>query len=78
MVNARVGRQVEDGAREPPVTLLEYLPIRRGSGGPQKPSSWLSEDVKGVFTVSTESSEIACVLHLKITNVVLTEAYPWV
>ena len=61
-----------------PVTLLEYLPIRRGSGGPQKPSSWLSEGVRAVFTVSTAPSEIACVLHLKITNLILTEAYTWV
>jgi hypothetical protein len=49
---------VEDEARDSPATLLEYLPIRMGSGGPQKPSSWLSEDVRDVFTVSTESSEI--------------------
>jgi hypothetical protein len=33
MVDARVGRKVEDEARESPVTLLEYLPIRRGNGG---------------------------------------------
>jgi hypothetical protein len=69
---------VKGEARESPVTLLEYSPIRRGNGSPQKPSSPLSEGVGAVFTISTESSEIACVVHLKITNVVLTEAYPWV
>jgi hypothetical protein len=60
---------VKDEAGESPVTLLEYFPIRRGSGGPQKPFSSLSEGVRDVFTVSTESSEMACVLHLKIPNV---------
>src|SRR5688572_13056479 len=44
----------------------------------QKPFSSLSEGLRGIFTVSTESSEITCLLHLKIPNVVLTEAYPWV
>jgi hypothetical protein len=29
MVDARVGRQVKDKGRQSPVTLLEYLPIRR-------------------------------------------------
>jgi hypothetical protein len=71
MVDARVGRQVKDRTCEPPLTLLEYPPIRRGSGGPHKPFSSLSEGVRAVFIVSTESSEIACVLHLKIPNVVL-------
>jgi hypothetical protein len=31
--------------------------IRRGSEGPQKPSSWLSEGVRGVFTIYTETGE---------------------
>jgi hypothetical protein len=43
MVDARVGRQVKDKGRPSPVTLLEYLPIRRGSGDPQEPFSSLSE-----------------------------------
>jgi hypothetical protein len=60
---------VKDEARESPVKFLEYLFTRRGSGGPQKPFSSLSEGVGGVLTVSTESSEIACILHLKIPNV---------
>jgi hypothetical protein len=47
------------------VTLLEYLPIRRGSGGPQKPFSWLSEGVRAVFTINTEAGEMTCVpLHI--------------
>jgi hypothetical protein len=49
------------------------VPIyQKGSGGPQKPFSWLSEGVKGAFTINTEVGEIACVLHLKIPNLVLT------
>ena len=30
---------------------------------------WLSEGVRGVFTINTEAGEIACVLHPKIPNV---------
>jgi hypothetical protein len=48
------------------VTLLEYLPIRRGSGGPQKPFSWLSEGVRAVFTINTETGEMTCIPHLPI------------
>jgi hypothetical protein len=51
------------------VTLLEYLPIRRGNGGSQKPFSSLSEGVRGAFTINTEIGEMARVLHLKIPNV---------
>jgi hypothetical protein len=51
------------------VRFLEYLHIRRGNGGPQKPFSWLSEGVTGVFTINTETGEIVCVLHLKVPNV---------
>jgi hypothetical protein len=58
--------------RIPSKRFLEYLTIRRGIGGPQKAFSSLSEGVRDVFTVSTESSEIACVVYLKITNSVLT------
>ena len=46
------------------MTLVEYLPIRRDSGGPQKPFSSLSEGLGEIFTVSTESSEKTCDLHL--------------
>jgi integrase len=48
-----------------------YKPLhiyQKGSGGPQKPFSRLSEGVRGVFTINTEAGEIACVLHLKIPN----------
>jgi hypothetical protein len=31
-----------------------------------------------MFTIYTETGETVCVLYLKITNVVLTEACPWV
>jgi len=48
------------------MTLLEYLPIRRGSGGPQKPFSSLSEGVRGVFTINTETGEESCVPNLHI------------
>jgi hypothetical protein len=53
-------------ARESPVRVLGYLSIRRGSVGPQKPFSWLSEGVKGVFTINTEIGEKTCALHLHI------------
>jgi hypothetical protein len=43
--------------------------IRKGNGGPQKPFSSLSEEVRGGFTIDTETDETACVLHLKIPNV---------
>jgi hypothetical protein len=60
------------------VRFLGYDPIRRGSGGPQKPFSWLSEGVRGAFTINTETGEMARVLLPKITKAVLTEAYAWV
>ena len=74
-VDARVWKQVKDEAREPPVTLLEHLPIRRGSGGPQKPFSSLSEGVGGVFTVSTESSERTYVPHLHILRAITMSSW---
>jgi hypothetical protein len=43
MADARVWRQVKDEARESPVRFVDTPTIRRGSGGPQKPFSWLSE-----------------------------------
>jgi len=48
------------------VTLLEYPPIRRSSGGPQKAFSSLSEGIRGVFTINTEDSEKPCVPRLHI------------
>ena len=38
-------------------------------GGPQKPSSWLSEGVRGIFTINTEVGEKSCVPHLHILGV---------
>ena len=43
------------------MTLLEALPLLIGSGGPQKPFSWLSEGVRALFTVNTETGEMTCV-----------------
>jgi hypothetical protein len=37
-----------------------------GSGGPQKPFSWLSEGIRGVFTIITEAGEKPCIPHLHI------------
>jgi hypothetical protein len=70
MVDARVWRQVEDEALESPVTFLEYpRPIRRGSGGPHKPFSSLSEGLRGIFTINTEAGEMTCVpLHIPGTT----------
>ena len=41
------------------VAALGLLP--EGSGGPQKPFSWLSEGIRRVFTISTEAGEKTCV-----------------
>src|SRR5829696_3506190 len=38
--------------------------IRRVSEGSQKPFPWLSEGVRGMFTINTEAGEKACVPHL--------------
>jgi hypothetical protein len=51
-------------ARESPVRFLEHLPIRRGSGGPQKRFSSLSEGAEGVFTIHTDAGEETCILHI--------------
>jgi hypothetical protein len=48
------------------VTFLEYPIYQKGSGGPQKPFSWLSEGVRGVFTINTEVGEETCVPYLHI------------
>jgi hypothetical protein len=66
MVDARVWKQVKDEGRQSPVTLLEYPYIRRGSEGPQKPTSWLSEGARGAFTINTEIGENPCIPHLHI------------
>jgi hypothetical protein len=53
---------VKEEARQSPVRFLGPI-FQKGSGGPQKPFSWLSEGVRCVFTINTEAGEIACVLH---------------
>ena len=60
---------VKDEARQSPVRFLEYPSIRRGSGGPQKPFSSLSEGVRGIFTISTEVGEITLCPYLHILGV---------
>jgi hypothetical protein len=42
---------------------------QKGSGGRQKPFSWLSEGVGGIFTINTEAGEIAYVLHTSTSSV---------
>jgi hypothetical protein len=59
-------KMVKYEGQQSPVRFLEHLPIRRGSGGPQKLTSWLSEGVRGVFTINTEVGEMTRVLHLHI------------
>jgi hypothetical protein len=44
----------------------DTLIYQKGSGGPQKPFSWLSEGVRGVFTINTEAGEQACIPHFHI------------
>jgi hypothetical protein len=62
MVDARVWKQVKDEARQSPVTLLEFLtPLLIGSEDPQKPSSSLSEGLRGMFTIITEAGEMTCI-----------------
>jgi hypothetical protein len=57
IVDVRVWRQVKDEARQSPVRFLEYH-HQKGSGRSQKPISWLSEGVRGVFTTITEAGEM--------------------
>jgi hypothetical protein len=54
------------GVRTPCDSPGVPTPIRRGSGGPQKPSSSLSEGLRGMFTIITETSEKTCVPNLHI------------
>jgi hypothetical protein len=63
MVDARVWRQVKDEARESPVRFLKHPLYQKGSGGPQKPFSWLSEGVKEAFTINTEAGEQTLIPH---------------
>jgi hypothetical protein len=50
------------GARIP--CKVTGVPIyQKGSGGPQKPFSSLSEGVRHVFTTHTEAGELVCVLR---------------
>ena len=44
-----------------PCEVSGVPPIRRGSGGPQKPFSSLSEGLRGIFTIITEAGEMTCV-----------------
>jgi hypothetical protein len=46
------------------VRFLEYHFYQKGSGGRQKPFSWLSEGVGGAFTINTEAGEKPCIPHL--------------
>ena len=39
---------------------------QKGSGGPQKPFSWLSEGDRGVFTINTEAGEKTCIPNLHL------------
>ena len=52
------------GARIPCDVSGVPITIRRGSGGPQKPFSWLSEGARGVFTINTEAGEQTLFPHL--------------
>jgi hypothetical protein len=40
------------------------------SGGLQKPFSWLSEGVKGIFTTDTEAGEETCISHFHILGAI--------
>jgi hypothetical protein len=62
---ARIEIVVPPGHEEPAL-LNTPSSIRRGSGGPQKPFSWLSEDVRGAFTINTEAGEETSIPHLHI------------
>jgi hypothetical protein len=48
------------------VRFLEYHLYQKGSRGPQKPFSWLSEGGRDVFTINTETDEKTCIPHLHI------------
>ena len=52
-----LGGRSKTRGENPPVRSLEYLPIRMGSVGPQKPFSWLSEGIRAVLTINTEAGE---------------------
>jgi hypothetical protein len=51
------------------VRFYQYPTIRIDTEDVTEALSGLWGGVRAAFTVSTESSEIACVLHLKIPNV---------
>jgi hypothetical protein len=48
------------------VRFLEYIFYHKGSGGPQKAFSSLSEGLRGIFTINTEAGERTYVPHLLI------------
>jgi hypothetical protein len=52
------------------VRFLEHLFYQKGSGGPQKPFSWLSEGVRCIFTINTETDEKTCIPRLHILGAV--------
>jgi hypothetical protein len=47
-------------------------PIRRASGGPQKPFSSLSEGIKTMFTINTEVGEKTFIPHLHIPGTTMS------
>jgi hypothetical protein len=57
---------IDEGPRGSILLIAGTGNIRRSNGGPQKPFSWLSEGVRGVFTTDTEAGEMICIPHLHI------------
>jgi hypothetical protein len=72
MVEAMAGSRSKTRRENPLSSFWSTHPTRRRSGGPQKPFSSLSEGVRGIFTVSTEPGEIACVLHILILGTTMS------
>jgi hypothetical protein len=71
MVDTRVWKQVKVEARESPVRVLGPS-YQKGSRGSQKPSSWLSEGLREIFTIITEAGEMTCLpLHIPETTMCL-------
>jgi hypothetical protein len=71
MVDAKAG-SITKTRRENPCKVSGVPTIRIDTEDVREALSGLCEGVRAAFTVSTESSETACALHLKIPNVVLT------
>jgi hypothetical protein len=66
MVDASLEASQRRGVRIPCDSPGVRTPLLIGSGGPQKPSSWLSEGVRCIFTICTETGEETCIPHLHI------------